>query len=135
MSFDQVNIEFSSLDKFSIAYLKEHLAPRTIALLRLKLKRSPYRTRAVVRDDQIAFPIKLGRVGAEGSKARKNVKEGEIAYWPQSEVLCVFTKDTTTYTAVNVLGQVEDMNFFMNLKMSAPVKLRYVPVEDDEEPV
>ncbi|MFX0062843.1 MAG: cyclophilin-like fold protein [Candidatus Hermodarchaeota archaeon] len=135
MSFDKVNIEFLHLDKYSKAFLKEHLAPRTIALLRSKLKMADYRTRAVKRDDQLVFPIKIGRVGMEGNKSRREVKAGEIAYWPQSEALCVFIKDTTTYTPVNVLGLVENLDFFKKLSMGAAVKLRFIQDDDDEEPI
>ena len=79
---------------------------------------------------EVDIPIKIGRVGPENSI--KEVKRGEIAYWPQSQLIMMFLKDQKTFNPVNVVGEIENLSFFDSLERGATAKLQMVesPIDD-----
>jgi len=66
-------------------------------------------------DAEVYFPAGVKR-GLE--KATRKVEEGDIAYWPLGDAICVFYGKIEPYSDVNVIGRVVD-----NLKVFSRVKL------------
>ena len=66
-------------------------------------------------DAEVYFPAGIKR-GLE--KATRKVEEGDIAYWPLGDAICVFYGKIEPYSDVNVIGRVLD-----NLKVFSKVKL------------
>ena len=66
-------------------------------------------------DAEVYFPAGIKR-GLE--KATRKVEEGDIAYWPLGDAICVFYGKIQPYSDVNVVGRVLD-----NLKVFSKVKL------------
>jgi hypothetical protein len=66
-------------------------------------------------DAEVYFPAGIKR-GLE--KATRKVEEGDIAYWPLGDAICVFYGKIEPYSDVNVIGRVID-----NLKVFSRVKL------------
>jgi hypothetical protein len=64
---------------------------------------------------EVYFPAGIKR-GLE--KATRKVEEGDIAYWPLGDAICVFYDKIEPYSDVNVIGRVLD-----NLKVFSKVKL------------
>ena len=131
-SQDVVYMDFvsSSGNEAIRATLRRHLAPRTVSILKSHLEiDKEIMTRAVPQPGEVSFPLKLGRVGTE--KGRKEVKQGEIGYWVSSRLLIVFLEDKEAYSPVSILGTVENITFFKNLKRMAPVRLRLVHVDTE----
>jgi len=133
-SQDVVYIDFvsSSGNETVRATLRRHLAPRTVSILKSHLEiEKELITRAVPQKGEVGFPLRLGRVGTE--KGRKEVKKGEVGFWVSSKLLMVFLEDKETYSPVSILGSVEDISFFANLKRMATIRLRLVYVDFDGE--
>ncbi|UCE13179.1 MAG: hypothetical protein JSV04_13445 [Candidatus Heimdallarchaeota archaeon] len=133
MSFNQFDIEFSIINYEHVgrATLIRQLAPRTVALIRYQL-RKPIQSRVVVRDGEVDIPLKIGRAGPEES-SRKEVQRGEVAYWPQSQVLIIFIKDKTVGYPVNIVGSTRTMKFFDNLSIGKSIRLEMLQPGIDEE--
>ena len=133
MSFEQFTVEFSIIGekKTGQAVFQREFAPQTTALIRFRL-RKPLMSRIVVREGEINIPFRLGRVSPEDS--RKEVKRGEIGYWPQSQILLIFLKAKTKNYPVNIVGSIPDENlkFFDNLRMGRSIKLEMVKPPIDE---
>ena len=78
--------------------LKRFLSPLTVERI---LKILPLSGRISRKNGFIDFNIKL-QSGPE--KPKKRVKAGTIAYWPRSESICIFYKDSHLLSAVTLLG-------------------------------
>ncbi len=75
------------------------LAPRTVdALLRVL----PLQGRVAIWKEQVYFQVPL-KIGPE--KATPKVVEGDIAYWPMGNALCIFMGSMQTHGPVNHVGK------------------------------
>jgi hypothetical protein len=43
-------------------------------------------------------------------KSTKDVRAGTIAYWPQSDAICLFYEDTSVFSSVNRVGRITENN-------------------------
>ncbi|MHA1213803.1 MAG: hypothetical protein ACTSR2_05515 [Candidatus Hodarchaeales archaeon] len=131
MSAEAFVIEFSTLKVRGIGkiLIKRDSSPRTVALIRFRL-RNPVQSRIVVRNGEVIIPIKLGRVGPENSV--KNIKRGDVAYWPQSQILIIYLKDKMVEYPVNLVGKAKNPNYFDQLTFGTSIKLERVQPPIDE---
>ncbi len=134
MSFNQFTVEFSIIgeERVGRATLIQQLSPKTVALIRYRL-RQPIQSRVVVRNGEVAIPFKIGRAGPE--KSRRDVKRGEVAYWPQSQTLIIFLKEKQVDYPVNIIGSIDigSLRFFDQLTIGKSIKLEMLKPTVDEE--
>ncbi|MFW9904853.1 MAG: cyclophilin-like family protein [Candidatus Thorarchaeota archaeon] len=134
MSFNQFSVEFSIIGYETVgrATFIRQLSPQTVALIRYRL-RKPIQSRVVVRDGEISIPFKIGRAVPETPK--KEVQRGEVAYWPQSQTLIIFTKDKKINYPVNIVGEIDygNLKFFDKLSIGKSIKLEMIKPTIDEE--
>lgn len=135
MSFNHFLVEFSVIKQSNIgrAIFTGNLAPRTVALIRYQL-RNPIQSRVVVRDGEVDIPFKIGRAVPE--KSKREVKRGDVGYWPQSQTLIIFLKDKQIGYPVNIVGsiEIESVSFFDQLTIGNSIKLEMIkPTIDEEE--
>ncbi|UCG02313.1 MAG: hypothetical protein JSW11_22330 [Candidatus Heimdallarchaeota archaeon] len=134
MSFNQFSVEFSIIGHEMVgrATFKRKLSPQTVALIRYQL-RKPIQSRPVVRNGEISIPFKIGRVVPESPK--RDVKRGEVAYWPQSQILIIFLKDKHIKYPVNIVGVIDygNMKFFDQLTIGKSIRLEMIKPSIDEE--
>jgi len=98
--------------------LIRHLAPRTVDAI---LKKLPVEGRAALWKEEVYFEIP---VTAGEEKAKPNVKEGDLAYWPMGKALCIFYGKSQPYSAVNMVGQVtKNLELFSKVKSGSVIKL------------
>jgi len=62
-------------------------------------------------------------IGVEDENLTKNVSEGTLAYWPTGKAICVFYGDTQPINAVNVIGEVDNPEFFKDVKYGDIIRL------------
>ncbi|MHA1974736.1 MAG: hypothetical protein ACTSW1_17195 [Candidatus Hodarchaeales archaeon] len=131
MSIEAFIIEFSTLKVRGIGkvLIKRDSSPRTVALIRFRL-RNAIQSRIVVRNSEVIIPIKLGRVGPENSV--KKIKRGDVAYWPQSQILIIYLKDKEVEYPVNLVGKAKNPSYFDRLTLGSPIKLERVQSPIDE---
>ena len=136
MSFHQLFVQFSLVGQSTNgrATLVRQLAPQTVALIRYQL-RKPIQSRIVVRDGEVAIPFKIGRASPEQTSSKRDVKRGEVAYWPQSQTLIIFLKNKQIAYPVNIVGLIDvgSMTFFDTLKIGKSIKLEMIKPSIDEE--
>ena len=73
-------------------------------------------------EEEVYFAIPV-RISPE-KDATEEVREGDIAYWPQGQSFCVFFgkepnstgNKTRAASKVNVFGKIEDISLFHNIK-------------------
>lgn len=134
MSFNRFIVEFSIIGHESVgrATLIRHLSPQTVSLIRYQL-RKPIQSRIVVRNGEISIPFKIGRAVPEMPK--RDVKRGEVAYWPQSKILIIFLKDKQIKYPVNIVGAIDlgTVNFFDQLTIGNSIRLEMIKPAIDEE--
>lgn len=105
-------------------------SPRTFILIWQTL-RKPITARLIVKKSgEIDIPLKIGRIGPE--KSLRDIRRGEIAYWPQSQLLMMFLKDQRTFNPVNLAGEIDNLSFFDSLERGVTAKLQMVesPIDD-----
>ncbi|GAG44155.1 unnamed protein product [marine sediment metagenome] len=137
MTFHQFIVEFSIIGQTNIgrATLVYKLAPQTVALIHYQLQK-PIQSRIVVRDGEVAIPFKIGRATPEQTSSKRDVKRGEVAYWPQSQTLIIFLKNKQTYAyPVNIIGEIDvgSMTFFDSLRIGKSIKLEKIKPSIEEE--
>ena len=134
MSFNQFSVEFSIIghEKVGRATFIRQFSPQTVSLIRYQL-RKPIRSRIVVRNGEISIPFKIGRAVPETPK--RDVKRGEVAYWPQSQTLIIFLKDKQINYPVNIVGTIDygNLKFFDHLTIGKSIKLEMIKPSIDEE--
>ncbi|MFX1284377.1 MAG: cyclophilin-like family protein [Promethearchaeota archaeon] len=134
MSSNQFTVEFSIFgdNRVGRVTLVRQLSPKTVALIRYQL-RQPIQSRVVVRNGEVAIPFKIGRAGPE--KAKRDVKRGEVAYWPQSQTLIIFLKEKQVDYPVNIIGttDVGSLSFFEQLTIGKSIKLEMIKPAVDED--
>jgi len=98
--------------------LVRFLAPRTIDMIVRKL---PIEGRAAIWKEEIYFetPIKMGE-----EKAKANVENGTIAFWPMGSAICVFHGETQPYSPVNILGKItKNLELFKQVKSGTKIRV------------
>lgn len=133
MASEKVMIEFTIIGQelHGKATLKLEFANRTVALIRFRLKK-PVQSRVVVREGEVAIPFKIGRVSPENTQ--KKLARGDVAYWPQGNVLIMFLKPKSVAYPVNLVGQIDSghMTFFDNLSIGSSIRIERVRPMIDE---
>ena len=103
----RIPIKITVIDKGeATGYINRLTAPLTVEAVARKL---PINTRTTPAMGHVSILVGLQR-GTE--KPVSTVKAGTIAYWPRSDAITIYPKDTKPYTPVNVLGEIEE-----NLKL------------------
>ena len=92
-------------------------APLTVEAL---LKALPLEGRAYPCTGGIYFGVGLRR-GEE--KSRRRVKAGMVAYWPMSDSVCIFQNDASSYSPVNIIGNITK-NLELLKKLGSGAKVR-----------
>ncbi len=94
------------------------LAPRTVdALLRVL----PLQGRVAILKEQVYFQVQL-KIGPE--KATPKALEGDIAYWPMGNALCVFTGSMKTHGPVNRIGKnLSNLEIFRKVQFGTRIRV------------
>ncbi len=98
--------------------LVRFMAPRTIDTIVRKL---PVEGRAALWKEEVYFeiPVKMGE-----EKAKSNVENGTIAFWPMGSAICVFFGQTQPYSPVNILGKItKNLELFKQVKSGTIIKV------------
>ena len=101
MTESDINITLDFEGDISIrAVLDRVLAPLLVEDIKARL---PIDERAALLrgEMKITLGLKKGTL-----KPTKNVKRGDIAYMPLGDSLCIYLKDTSTFSPVNVIGRI-----------------------------
>lgn len=93
-----ITIELVGVGKVS-AELIRIKAPKTVGAI---LSRLPIKEKVNLYGQEIYFKadINLGK-----EKPSKTALNGDIAYWPMGDALCLFFGDTQPYSEVNICGR------------------------------
>ena len=98
--------------------LVRFLAPRTIDMIVRKL---PIEGRAALWKEEVYFetPIKMGE-----EKAKPEVENGTIAFWPMGSALCIFYGASQPYSPVNILGKIsKNLDLFKQVKSGTKIRV------------
>ena len=98
--------------------LVRFLAPRTIDMIVRKL---PIEGRAALWKEEVYFetPIKMGE-----EKAKPEVENGTIAFWPMGSALCIFYGASQPYSPVNILGKIsKNLDLFRQVKSGTKIRV------------
>lgn len=113
----RIPIKITVIDKGeATGYINRLTAPLTVEAVARKL---PINTRTTPAMGHVSILIGIQR-GTE--KPVSTVKAGTIAYWPRSDAVTIYPKDTKTYTPVNVLGEIEEnLELFNRLRSGSRI--------------
>jgi hypothetical protein len=98
--------------------LVRFLAPRTIDTI---VRKMPIEGRAALWKEEIYFeiPVKMGE-----EKAKANVENGTIAFWPMGSALCVFYGGSQPYSPVSILGKItKNLDLFRQVKSGTRIRM------------
>jgi hypothetical protein len=98
--------------------LVRFLAPRTIDMI---LRKLPIEGRAALWKEEVYFetPIKMGE-----EKAKGNVENGTIAFWPMGSAVAIFYGVSQPYSPVNILGKVtKNLEVFKQVKSGTKIRI------------
>jgi uncharacterized protein len=98
--------------------LVRFLAPRTIDTI---VRKMPIEGRAALWKEEIYFeiPVKMGE-----EKAKANVENGTIAFWPMGSALCVFYGGSQPYSPVSILGKItKNLDLFRQVKSGTRIRI------------
>lgn len=98
--------------------LVRFLAPRTIDMI---VRRLPIEGRAALWKEEVYFetPIKMGE-----EKAKPEVENGTIAFWPMGSALCIFHGVSQPYSPVNILGKIsKNLELFKQVKSGTKIRV------------
>jgi hypothetical protein len=99
----RIKIKITVVDKGeATGYFNRLTAPLTVEAIANKL---PINTRTSPAIGHVSVLVGIQR-GAE--KPIDSVKAGTIAYWPRSDAITIYPKDTRPYTPVNKIGEIEE---------------------------
>jgi hypothetical protein len=92
--------------------LVRFLAPRTVDTI----------VRKLLWKEEVYFEIPL-KMGEE--KAKPNVEEGTIAFWPMGSALCIFYGKSQPYSPVSILGKItSNIEIFKQIKSGITIKVQ-----------
>ena len=113
----RIPIKITVIDKGeATGYINRLTAPLTVEAIARKL---PINTRTTPAMGHVSILVGLQR-GTE--KPVSTVKAGTIAYWPRSDAITIYPKDTKPYTPVNVLGEIEEnLELFNRLRSGSRI--------------
>jgi hypothetical protein len=113
----RIPIKITVIDKGeATGYLNRLTAPLTVGAISQRL---PINSRTSPAMGHISILINIQR-GTE--KPVTQVKAGTIAYWPRSDALTIYPKDTKTYDPVNKIGEIEEnLELFNRLRSGSRV--------------
>ena len=113
----RIPIKITVVDKGeATGYLNRLTAPLTVGAIAQRL---PINSRTSPAMGHISILIDLQR-GVE--KPVMHVKAGTIAYWPISDALTIYPKDTKPYCPVNKIGEIEkNLELFNRLRSGSRV--------------
>ncbi len=135
MSVDSIFVQFKFENGSVIGHLKKHLAPRVVTTLSMLLDQKPLNERAIKRPGHIVILIKLGAVSIE--KSTKELKTGDIAYWPLSKAFVIAFRDVKMSSAVGKIGNIikEDnwLDTLKHVRSASPVQLSKVFLDIDDD--
>ncbi len=99
----RIPIKITVIDKGeATGFLNRLTAPLTTEAIVNKL---PINTRTSPAMGHVSILVGIQR-GVE--KPISKVKAGTIAYWPRSDAITIYTKDTKPYSPVNKIGEIEE---------------------------
>jgi len=99
----KISIKITVIDKGeATGYLNRLTAPLTVGAISQRL---PINSRTSPAMGHVSILIDIQR-GVE--KPVTQVKAGTIAYWPRSDAVTIYPKDTKTYGPVNKIGEIEE---------------------------
>jgi hypothetical protein len=97
-------------------YLNRLTAPLTVESI-LQLLPINSRTSPAMGNISVLLGIKRGT-----EKPLTHAKAGTIAYWPRSDAMTIYTKDTKPYSPVNKIGEIEDnLELFSRLRSGSRI--------------
>lgn len=113
----RIPIKITVVDKGeATGYLNRLTAPLTVGAIAQRL---PINSRTSPAMGHISILIDLKR-GVE--KPVTQVKAGTIAYWPRSDALTIYPKDTKPYGPVNKIGEIEEnLELFNRLRSGSRI--------------
>ena len=113
----RIPIKITVIDKGeAIGYINRLTAPLTVEAIANKL---PINTRTTPAMGHVSILVGIQR-GTE--KPVSTVKAGTIAYWPRSDAVTIYPKDTKPYSQVNVLGEIEEnLELFNRLRSGSRI--------------
>jgi hypothetical protein len=94
------------------------LAPRTVdALLRVL----PLQGRVAIWKEQVYFQVPL-KIGPE--KATPQAVEGDIAYWPMGNAICIFVGSMQTHGPINHIGKnLSNLEMFRKVQSGTRIRV------------
>lgn len=99
----KIPIKITVIDKGqATGFINRLTAPLTVEAIANKL---PINTRTSPAMGHISILVGIQR-GTE--KPVDKVKAGTIAYWPRSDAITIYTKDTKPYSPVNKIGEIDE---------------------------
>lgn len=118
----KTQIKITVIDKGeALGFINRLTAPLTVGAIMQKL---PLNTRTSPAMGHISILVGIQR-GVE--KPLTKVKAGTIAYWPRSDAITIYTKDTTPYSPVNKIGEIEEnLELFNRLRSGSRIRIEIV---------
>ena len=118
----RIPIKITVVDKgMATGYLNRLTAPLTVGAISQRL---PINSRTSPAMGHVSILIDLQR-GVE--KPVTQVKAGTIAYWPRSDALTIYPKDTKPYGPVNKIGEIEEnLELFNRLRSGSRIKIEKI---------
>jgi hypothetical protein len=116
-ALSKIPIRITLVDKGTAkGYLNRLTAPLTVETIQQIL---PINSRTSPAMGHISVLIGIKR-GTE--KPIKEVKAGTIAYWPRSDAITIYYKDTKLYSPVNKIGDIEEnLDLFNRLRSGSRI--------------
>ena len=113
----KIPIKITVVDKGeATGYLNRLTAPLTVGAITQSL---PINSRTSPAMGHVSILVGIQR-GVE--KPVTSVKAGTIAYWPMSDALTIYPKDTKPYGPVNRIGEIEEnLELFVRLRSGSRV--------------
>jgi hypothetical protein len=113
----KIPIKITIVDKGEAkGYLNRLTAPLTVEAI---LQMLPINSRTSPAIGHVSVLIGIQR-GTE--KPISKIKAGTIAYWPRSDALTIYPKDTKPYSPVNKIGEIEEnIELFSRLRSGSRI--------------
>jgi hypothetical protein len=116
-ALSKIPIKITVVDKGTAkGYLNRLTAPLTVETIQQIL---PINSRTSLAMGHISILVGIKR-GTE--KPITEVQAGTIAYWPRSDAITIYPKDTKPYSPVNKIGDIEEnLDLFNRLKSGSRI--------------
>ena len=113
----KIPIKITVVDKGeATGYLNRLTAPLTVETIKQML---PINSRTSPAMGHVSVLLGIKR-GVE--KPLNKVEAGTIAYWPRSDALTIYPKDTKPYSPVNKIGEIEEnLELFNRLRSGSRI--------------